>query len=170
MPNGWSNLWALMAGGFIRPEDVSAVQAFMAACIDDWEDMATGNNWEDDRKEGADPMHGKVVEWDLSNIGEEYKWSIDYRLERATFFKALLNVLVDPKRRARAVKRGPDIIRLLADPTLGMINLRSGNNSPRPISGQAEMDHAEAVILGEEDPDRRWLPPAQNVVEGFAGK
>jgi hypothetical protein len=74
------------------------------------------------------------------------------------------------QRRAHAVQRGPDIIRLLADPTLGMINLRSGNNSPRPISGQAEMDHAEAVILGEAAPDRRWLPPAENVAEGFAGK
>jgi hypothetical protein len=132
--------------------------------------MSPGETWEDDRKVGANVMHGKVVEWDLSNIGEEYKWSIDYRLEWATFFKALLSVLADPKRRAHAVKRGPDIIRLLADPTLGMINLRSGNNSPRPISGQAEMAHAEAVILGEAAPDRRWLPPAQNVAEGFAGK
>jgi hypothetical protein len=99
-----------MAGGFIRPEDVSAVQAFMAACANDWEDTTTCNTWEDDRKEGADPMHGRVVEWDLSNIGEEYKWSIDYRLERSTFFKALLNVLRDPARRARAVQsiqRGP---------------------------------------------------------------
>jgi hypothetical protein len=108
--------------------------------------------------------------WDLSNIGEEYKWSIDYHLEWSTFFKALLNVLADLERRAHAVQRGPDIIRLLADPTLGMINLRSGNNSPRPISGQAEMDHAEAVILGEAAPDRRWLPPAENVTEGFARK
>jgi hypothetical protein len=132
--------------------------------------MTTGNTWEDDRKEGADPMHGRVVEWDLSNIGEEYKWSIDYRLERSTFFKALLNVLRDPARRARAVQRGPVIIRLLADPTLGMINLRSGDNNPRPISGRAEMEHAEAVILGVAAPDRRWLPPAQNVAEGFAGK
>ena len=111
-----------------------------------------------------------MVEWDLSNIGEEFKWSIDYHLEWSTFFKALLRVLVDPKRRAHAVRRGPDIIRLLADPALGMINLHSGDNSPRLISGQAEMEHAEVVILGEAAPDRRWLPPAQNVVEGFVGK
>jgi len=147
---------------------VPAVQAFMAACTDNWGDMTTGETWEDDRKVGADVMHGKVVEWDLSNIGEEYKWSIDNRLERSTFFNALLNVLADPKRRARAVKRGPDIIRLLADPALGMINLRSGNNRWRRVSGLAEMAHAEAVILGKDVPDRRWLPPAQNVAEGFS--
>jgi hypothetical protein len=51
-----------------------------------------------------------------------------------------------------------------------MINLRSGNNNPRPISGPDEMAHAEAVILGEVAPDRRWLPPAQNVEEGYARK
>ena len=77
-------------------------------------------------------------------------------------------MLADPKRRAHAVQRGPDIIRLLADPALGMINLRSGNNRWRRVSGLAEMAHAEAVILGKDVPDRRWLPPAQNVAEGFS--
>jgi hypothetical protein len=124
-------------------------------------------------QEGRDRHHawkGDRVGLGERRIGVQVDNRLLYRLERSTFFKALLLVLKDPERRClRCPQRGPEVIRLLADPTCGMINLRSGNNNPRKISGPEEMAHAEAVILGDAQPDRRWLPAAQNLVAGVAG-